>query len=107
MTAIAPQSRLVVGVDLTSFTPTATTGDTFPPGATVLISNGSGSSITITVVVPGNDNYGSARPDYTKSCANGAVTALGPFPLDLADPSTGLVTVICSAVSSVKGYAFS
>ena len=104
MTALTGQVPRVVGTDLTSANPTATTGDTVPVGSKVLVSNGSGSSITVTVVVPGNDTYGSARPDFTKTVAAGALTQLGPFPNDLADPATGLVTVICSSVSSVKLY---
>lgn len=107
MATIAPQTPTILGTDLTAFTPTATTGDQFPLGARVKFLNSSGGSITITVVVPGNDPYGTARPDYTKSCANNALTAFGPIPADLIDPATGLATIICSAVSSVKGYATS
>jgi hypothetical protein len=104
MADLAPQNPQVVGTDLTPVTPTATVGDWVPTQTQVLVRNGSGGSITVTVVTPGNDPYGSARPDFTKTVAAGALTSLGgPFPPDLGDPAhSSMVNIICSAVASVQ-----
>lgn len=104
MADLVPQTALVVGTDLTAITPTVTVGDWVPTQSRVLVRNGSGSSITVTVVVPGNDAYGNAKPDFTKTVAAGAVTSLGgPFPTDLGDPAhSAMVNIICSAVASVQ-----
>lgn len=78
-------------------------GDTFAASRqyALEVRNGSGASITVTVVTPGNDVYGLARPDITLSVAAAASALFGPFPSDLADPVTGLVAVTYSATASV------
>jgi hypothetical protein len=109
MADLVPQIPLVVGTDLTAVTPTATVGDWVPAQCQVLVRNGSGSSITVTVVVPGNDPYGTARPDFTKTVAAGALTSLGgPFPAELGDPAhSSMVNIICSATASVQLFVVS
>lgn len=104
MADLVPQTALVVGTDLTAITPTVTVGDWVPTQSRLLIRNGSGAGITVTVVVPGNDPYGTAKPDFTKTVAAGALTSFGgPFPNDLGDPAhSNMVNVICSAVASVQ-----
>jgi hypothetical protein len=101
MTALAAQAPKVTGVALTTHAPTASTGDTVPVGSKVLVDNRSGSSINVTVVNPGNDTYGNAKPDIVTAVAAGAEAQFGPFGQGLADPETGVVTLICSAVSTV------
>lgn len=102
MANLTPQVTAVGGTTLTAVTPTATVGDTVPLGCKVRVENGSGAGITVTVVTPGNDQYGLARPDITKSVAAGAAALFGPFPFDLGDPAnSNLVTIICSSISSV------
>jgi len=106
MANITPQVTAVIGTTLTPISPTATTGDTFPTGTQLYVRNGSGSSINVTIVTPGNDTYGNARPDIVTAVAAGAMAAFGPFPYDLGDPTnSGLVTVICSAVGSVQLFS--
>lgn len=102
MANVPAQTTQVTGTTLTSVTPTITTGDTVPVGSHAIIRNGSGSSINVTIVTPGNDNYGQSRPDIVTAVAAGAIAKFGPFPNDLADPITGVVTLICSAVASVE-----
>lgn len=102
MANLTPQVTAVVGTTLTPYNATATTGDTVPIGSQVLVNNGSGASINVTVVTPGNDQYGLARPDIVTAVAAGAKAMFGPFPPDLGDPAnSNLVTLICSAVTTV------
>jgi hypothetical protein len=63
--------------------------------------NGSGSTITVTVVVPGNTRYGQANPDVAVAIPAGADRLIGPFPADLADPTDGLVAITYSGVTSL------
>lgn len=102
MANLVPQSTSVVGTQLTDFAPTVTVGDTVPIGSKVIVKNASGASINVTVVTPGNDSYGLARPDIVTAVAAGKDAQFGPFPADLGDPAnSNLVTLICSAVASV------
>lgn len=66
----------------------------------VLISNGSVAPITVTVVVPGDTEYGQAEPDFTVSVPAGGARLVGPFPDDLADEE-GLVSLTYSGVTSL------
>jgi hypothetical protein len=72
-----------------------------PDGRTMLhVKNGGGSSITVTVVVPGS-TYGQANPDVAVTVPNGGERMIGPFPIEIADPADGLVAITYSAVTSV------
>lgn len=107
MANLVPQATAVGGTTLTQYNPTVTTGDTVPVASQVLIKNGSGSSINVTVVRPGNDTYGLAIPDIVTAVAAGADAIFGPFPYDFGDPAnSNLVTIICSAVATVKMEVF-
>lgn len=102
MADLTAQTVPVVGTQLTAVTPTASVGDWVPVGARVRVQNGSGGSINVTLVVPGNDAYGTARPDKVVAVANGQNWAFGPMPQDMGDSShSNMVNIICSAVSSV------
>jgi hypothetical protein len=107
MAALTPQTTAVIGTTLTPISPTVTTGDTVPIGAKVIVHNASGGSINVTLVTPGNDQYGNSRPDVVTPVAAGAKAQFGPMPIDLADPTTNVVTVICSAVASVTLHVVS
>lgn len=99
MANLTAQTTQVVGTVLTPVTPTAS--DTVPVGTRLIVSNASGGSITITIVTPGNDTYGQARPDIAVPVAAGATTIFGPFGADLADPITGVVTITSSSQTSL------
>lgn len=81
---------------------TASTGDTFIPNGRsfVTVKNGSGSPITVTVDVPGTDDYGNNRGDLVNTVAAGTERDI---PITRADmvQSDGTVKVTCSAVTSV------
>lgn len=101
MALLSYQQAAAVGADI-ALAAAAGGGDTVAPRADgiVLVRNGSGAEITVTVVVPGSQ-YGKARPDITKAVAAGAFAAFGPFPTDLADPTDQLVDITYSAVTTV------
>lgn len=78
-------------------------GDKFVPGEhTVLhVKNGSGASITATVVTPGQI-AGLAIADVTKTIAAGAEAFIGPLPAELfRDSDDGYGDVTYSASASV------
>lgn len=103
MALLALQTSKIQGTVL-SFGTAGAGGDTFTPGGkTLIVRNASAAAITVTVVTPGNDKYGQARPDITSVSipATTGVAVIGPFPDDLADPATNLVTVTYSAAASV------
>lgn len=103
MALLTAQQISVAGLSPTFAAATATTGDTAAPDdrAFFEIKNASGSPITATLDVPGTV-YGQARADVAVTVA--ATTGhqrIGPLVADLADPTTGLCKIICSAVTSV------
>jgi hypothetical protein len=65
------------------------------------VRNTSGSSDTVTIVIPGTDQFGSAIPDppITVPATNGEKWI--PVTAAMADPSTSLVTVTHSQTTSV------
>lgn len=83
-------------------------GDAFAPGADtfVRVNNGGASPITVTFATPGTFG-GNAIGDGGGSVANATSRMFGPFPPELyADPTTGLVIVTYSGVTSVTIGAF-
>jgi hypothetical protein len=82
---------------------TATTGDTFPnDGNTLLvIANGSASPITASITI--NQKVDGVTPAAkTVAIAASTTVVVGPFPpATYNDPATSLVTVVCSAVTTV------
>lgn len=106
------QTAVNSGATLTANSATATTGDTFVnDGQTyLLVRNGSGSSITVTLTavatsaqIVGGGSVAFASPTVTVGA--GANAVLGPFAPSLFN-SSGIMTVICSAVTSVTVSPF-
>jgi hypothetical protein len=65
------------------------------------VKNAGGSSDTATVVIPGNDQFGSAIPDPTHTVAATTGDKMIPLSPAMADPATGLITVTHSFTTSV------
>ena len=66
------------------------------------VKNGGVSAIAVTVVIPGTNSYGENQPDVAStSIAAAADVTIGPIPPEAVDPSTGLVSVTYSGVTSV------
>jgi hypothetical protein len=82
---------------------TVTVGDTItsPDDRTiVVVFNGSGGSINVTISDPGNTPAGNVGTLVPRAVAAGA---LGFFPVGPANAdANGIATVICSAVTSVR-----
>lgn len=108
MAALTPAlAARMGGADLNpTITPTAVTGDTIPAGCCLLVKNGAGAPITVTWKAPsGTAGNGMSFADLALTPQVPATTGLvkfGPFPATpWADPSTGLVTLVCSSVTTI------
>jgi len=78
-------------------------GDAFAPGSDVFcrVNNGGGSPITVTFATPGTV-AGLGIADGGGSVTNAQSRLFGPFPAPIyADPTTGLVIVTYSGVTTV------
>lgn len=100
MATLAPQAVLVTGLN-PALVAASGGGDACNPDDLVVlvVKNGSGASINVTVVTPGTI-FGQAVPDVVVAVAAGA-TAYIDLPAALADPTTGLVTWTYSSVTTV------
>jgi hypothetical protein len=98
---VVPAKRSGNGVDLAGVA-AAGGGDVFPnTGAEVLIiKNGGGSPITLTVVTPVTVD-GLAVADLTASVGAGATSLIGPFPIGTYSDGSSNVSLTYSAVTSV------
>jgi hypothetical protein len=101
MTQIATS---VIGV--TGTKPTfgaAAAGDTAACSARnfLVVKNGAGSPITLTVAVPGNTVNGSAQPDTVITVAATTGEAWVPLETYYKDPSDGLAHITYSSVTTV------
>ncbi|HEY9371522.1 hypothetical protein [Streptomyces sp.] len=107
MAAVPHQIASLAGVVLTPVAATAGP-DTIAPGDSVilLVQNGSGGAVTVTVTIPGSTEYGQAQPDVTSvSIPAAGLAAIGPFPHAIADQTDDLVDVDVSSPTSVNLYA--
>lgn len=78
-----------------------TVSDTISPdqGLLLYVKNGATSS-TVTIVVPGNQEYsGAAKTDLVATFSNGERVFY--IPTNIADPTTGLISVTYSSVATV------
>ncbi len=83
-------------------------GDAFAPGANVFvrINNGGGASITATFATPGSIG-GLTIADGGGAVTNAQSRLFGPFPGELyADPTTGLVVLTYTGVTTVTVGVF-
>jgi len=104
--AITPINRAGVLSTTAGAAATATTGDTFPnDGNTILeVVNGGGSSINVTIT-PTATVDGSVPASKVIAIAASARALIGPFDPKLYNDTNGLVTFICSAVTTVTAKA--
>lgn len=65
------------------------------------VKNAGGSADTVTIVIPGNDQFGSAIPDPTITVPATTGDRMIPLNAAMADPSTGLITITHSFTTSV------
>ncbi len=90
----------VTGTGPTLAAPTTTETIDTSSGNTLLLVAVGATATTVTLVVPGNDEYGTAKPDVTSASLTN-VTRVFLIPRSAASSSTGLVTVNFSQVANV------
>lgn len=100
-TARTPVPIVRTGNDLAGVTPDAT-GDTWVNTGKefVIIKNGSGSSINVTLDIQATID-GVSPTDPVVAVAAGAQKLMGPFPVGIYNDPSGNAKVTCSAVTSV------
>lgn len=91
---------------------TASAGpDTIAPVAgrpTLLyVSNANAGATVPTIVIPGNTKYGPANPDITGTSIAAGAHGTILLPADIADPTTGLISVTFVPNTSVSLFAVS
>jgi hypothetical protein len=98
---VATAVRTTNGVNLVGVS-AAGGGDVFPNTGSevVVIKNGSGSPITLTVVTPATVD-GLAVADLTASIGAGETRMVGPFPTAVYSDGSGNVSLTYSAVTTV------
>jgi hypothetical protein len=78
-------------------------GDAAIPGNNtfLVVKNGGGSPINLTLLIPGSDDFGTANPDPVIAIANATERYIPLRNSKLLDPATGLCSWTYSAVTSV------
>lgn len=101
MATLTVQPTTLTGLTL-SMSSASAGGDKFAPGptTTLVVTNGSGASKTVTIDSVAPSNFGTDE-DVVVVVAAGATTHIGPFPAHRFAGSDGLVAVTYSAVTSV------
>lgn len=108
MATRSPQdSSALTGANLTFFAATVTTGDATTGGAGVvlLMNNGSGSPINVTITTPEVVEGTLAVGDRIIAVPATTYAAI-PITTRYNDASTGLATFVCSSVTSVTFAVF-
>lgn len=101
MALLTAQSITVSGLSPT-YASAGGSGDTVAPGDDVFlhVKNAEGSPTTVTLVRPGT-SYGVANPDPTVTVAATTGSQFIYLPREFADPTTGLVSITYSSVTSL------
>lgn len=100
MALLSAQTPNITGTAMTYSTPSSS--DTANPGNNVYLHvKTGGTGTTVTIVVPGSQ-YGQARTDVSTGAIGTSTDRLiGPLVADLADPTTGTVTINYSSTATV------
>ena len=104
MALIAPQAATLLGPAVTMTA--ITSSDTFRPHARgVLLYRAEGGNSTLTIVIPGNTDYGVALPDPTVVLGATDLRALGTAGFIKYADANGVVTITSSSQTSCTvGY---
>ncbi|MEU8158044.1 hypothetical protein AB0B94_30695 [Micromonospora sp. NPDC048986] len=70
------------------------------PGYSLLVNNGSGGEIDVTIAVPGNTSYGVAAPDKVFAVPAGQLWEI-PLLAVYADPTDGLAHITWESTTTV------
>jgi hypothetical protein len=98
----------IAGVSITPTYSAVSASDTVVPLEDMfyVVKNAGGSSDTVTIVIPGNDQFGSAIPDPSVSVPATTGERWLLITPQMADPATGLVTITHSFTTSVTAGVF-
>ncbi len=106
MALAAPQQIAIPGIIPAYATP-LTTETTTPNARLFLHVKIGGTATTVVVQSPAQmDQFGQTFPDITTGSITSTERMIGPIPGNLADLTTGLVTVTFSQTTSVTGAWF-
>jgi hypothetical protein len=100
---LATQSIARAGI-VPAYAAAAGGGDRFTPGARTFlhVKNGSGGSITVTVVTPRTDQWGNAIADNAVAIAAGVEKMMGPYPPEsYGAVADGLADITYSGVTTL------
>lgn len=101
MALVVPQAASYTGVLPTGLAQPTTSETIVPDDRCLYVIEIGATSTTVTLVVPGSA-YGTARPDITvASAATNTKRYVNTLVSDLADPTTGLITITFSNVTNV------
>lgn len=102
MAALTYKQVKITGTDIAA-TAADAGGDLIPANdrGFLFVKNDSASAITVTVLTPGNTQWGQAQPDVTVSVPAAGYRFIGPLDAALLDPTDKAVKVSYSAVASV------
>lgn len=103
MATYTAEASSVLGTALTQRS--AASGDKINPDQNLMliVSNGSGGSINLTITVPGNNAYSQANPDPVIAIGAGVTKAILLL-RDWADPTDGTIALSWSATTTVTFY---
>lgn len=108
MATIPVATAAISGSNLTNTSATAGP-DTLAPGSSdiiLIVNNGSAGTVSVTVIVPGNTEWGQAEPDVpTATPIPAGAHAAYRLPARIADPVTGLIGVTAAPNASVTFFA--
>lgn len=107
MATIPVVTPALAGAAMTATNATAGPDTLAPAGRPVhlIVNNASGGAITVLVTIPGNTRYGPAEPDVTSASIGAGLHGVIWLPAEIADPTTGLISVTASSATSVSFYA--
>ena len=100
-------TQIVFGGTNPTMTAADVAGDNIPVNdrGFLVVTNGSGASINVTLQTPGNTQWGLAQPDVVIAVPAAATRYIGPMQAALMDPTDKAVKVSYSAVASVTRSA--
>lgn len=95
--------QIQIGAQLGALAVASGGGDKFTPSdrTSVIVFNGSGSAVTVTVVTPNTGPGGTAIADFTFTVDAGEIDIRGPFPATDWAGAGGLADITWSAATAV------
>ena len=100
MAEIPVRTPTVDGINMALANAAASDTAKVGPGYTLLVNNGSGAEVDVTITVPGNTAWNAAQPDKVIDVPAGQLWSI-PLHDFYADPSDGLAHIAWESTTSV------